>query len=224
MFLRKKKDTIFFGARGNCWRCSNGQIQELRASILCLSACAPMLKAVAQYKEGGLRQDRIYLPLFTYPPALSGHGRGRLLPSGIHRPRRSPRVSPPRNLEQPQPLHPGILCAQEHHFLQRDRQEPQDNRSTERRTDLRPRLRQVHRAGLPRGMPSSCHTYVPLCYSLWCSLSGALLVDLQKKVSAKELEELVRGDRKVPLIVDFYATWCGPCVVMAQDIEMVCPF
>jgi thiol-disulfide isomerase/thioredoxin len=44
---------------------------------------------------------------------------------------------------------------------------------------------------------------------------------LQKKVSAKEVEELVRGERKVPLIVEFYATWCGPCVQMAQDIEMV---
>ncbi|CAM0911338.1 unnamed protein product [Alopecurus aequalis] len=44
---------------------------------------------------------------------------------------------------------------------------------------------------------------------------------LVKKVSAKEVEELVRGGRKVPLIVDFYATWCGPCVLMAQDIEML---
>ncbi|KAL5230028.1 hypothetical protein ABZP36_028804 [Zizania latifolia] len=44
---------------------------------------------------------------------------------------------------------------------------------------------------------------------------------LVKKVTAAELEELVRGERKVPLIVDFYATWCGPCVLMAQDIEML---
>jgi thiol-disulfide isomerase/thioredoxin len=58
--------------------------------------------------------------------------------------------------------------------------------------------------------------------SVSSSLSGALHYSwLQKKVSAEEVQELVRGQRKVPLIVDFYATWCGPCVQMAQDIEMV---
>ncbi|KAG0523489.1 hypothetical protein BDA96_07G127900, partial [Sorghum bicolor] len=44
---------------------------------------------------------------------------------------------------------------------------------------------------------------------------------LVRKVSAEEVQELVRGHTKVPLIVEFYATWCGPCVQMAQDIEMV---
>lgn len=43
----------------------------------------------------------------------------------------------------------------------------------------------------------------------------------QKKLSAKEIEEIVKGERKVPLVIDFYATWCGPCILMAQELEMV---
>ncbi|KAJ6713953.1 THIOREDOXIN-LIKE PROTEIN CITRX CHLOROPLASTIC [Salix viminalis] len=44
---------------------------------------------------------------------------------------------------------------------------------------------------------------------------------LVKKMSAEEIQELVKGERNVPLVIDFYATWCGPCVLMAQELEML---
>nr|XP_008360610.2 thioredoxin-like protein CITRX, chloroplastic [Malus domestica] len=43
---------------------------------------------------------------------------------------------------------------------------------------------------------------------------------LVKKASAEEVQELVKGDRNVPIIVDFFATRCGPCILMAQELEM----
>ncbi|KAG6406212.1 hypothetical protein SASPL_133811 [Salvia splendens] len=53
--------------------------------------------------------------------------------------------------------------------------------------------------------------------------AGKYLSDdyLVKKLSAKEIQELVKGERNVPLIIDFYATWCGPCILMAQELEML---
>jgi len=39
-----------------------------------------------------------------------------------------------------------------------------------------------------------------------------------EKVTAEQLE-VELGDRQKPLIIDFYATWCGPCVLLAKELE-----
>ncbi|GAA0152672.1 oxidoreductase [Lithospermum erythrorhizon] len=44
---------------------------------------------------------------------------------------------------------------------------------------------------------------------------------LVKKYSADEIQDLIKGERNVPIIIDFYATWCGPCILMAQELEML---
>lgn len=63
---------------------------------------------------------------------------------------------------------------------------------------------------------SYCSFSVNVAYSVFLITFSA-----QKKLSAKEIEEIVKGERKVPLVIDFYATWCGPCILMAQELEMV---
>lgn len=44
---------------------------------------------------------------------------------------------------------------------------------------------------------------------------------LVQKVNANELDSILSAERTSPMIIDFYATWCGPCVVLAQELELL---
>jgi thioredoxin-like negative regulator of GroEL len=54
------------------------------------------------------------------------------------------------------------------------------------------------------------------------SIRDAIDVDAMqpRKVTGEELE-VALADRTKPLIIDFYADWCGPCVLLAKELEQV---
>ena len=39
------------------------------------------------------------------------------------------------------------------------------------------------------------------------------------KIDAKQFDELLKGDK--PVVCDFYATWCGPCKMLAPVMDKV---
>ena len=39
-------------------------------------------------------------------------------------------------------------------------------------------------------------------------------------MTAEELEVAIQS-RDRPLVIDFFATWCGPCLLLATELEQV---
>ena len=80
------------------------------------------------------------------------------------------------------------------------------------------RRRPLHCQAEPSERPISAALLAPAFLEDVIPANGDSCCPQPEKVTAEQLE-VELGDRQKPLIIDFYATWCGPCLLLAKELE-----
>jgi thiol-disulfide isomerase/thioredoxin len=55
----------------------------------------------------------------------------------------------------------------------------------------------------------------------WALCLVLILVPVQIRDVSQEELEVALAERDRPMIIDFYADWCGPCILLADELKKV---